>query len=685
MNNKLFRLVAVMAMTIVSANQSNAQWIQTNGPVSPDVQRLATNGRDIFAVTSNNGVFISTNNGQSWMERNTGLPGRTSSILLMGDTLLVGTLDSGVYLSKDNGLSWAAASMGLENKTVTGFAKIDTLVFVATDGAGVFVTKNLGLSWASLTLGLSDKSIKTIIAVDRTIFVGTNGHGIFRFSTGDSSWTETNTGLTGISLYVYDLLSIDTALFAATSSGIGKSIDKGASWIKMHSGFITALSGNKAMLFEGNDEGVINCFDNARQTWSQSPPCFADTKVTDLLFKDSTLFAASAGAGTCFSKDFGASWTHSNAGMKKTEMEFLKSDGKNLFTATRAGGIFLSTDNGNSWNTINDGLTSFNITALHNFGTTLYAATYDHGIFISLNNGALWKKTKTEPMRSSISVFENIGNSVIAGSDYAGVYRSSDSGSTWQTINTGISDNYIRALTKSGDTLYLGVLASQIFTSIDGGSSWIANKKIFGTSVNDIVVSGNTIYVGTGGNHVFVSVDKGATWTQSDLTLNYVNDLLLTDGSLFAACSWGLKRSNSAGKTWTTIDDGLKSEAVMLAVCDGYLFAATRTDGVWRRPISELVPVRNPHQSAERSPFVISERHCSDATIAIGFSIPCPEMVSLKIYTLSGRELKTLVHDVFSPGSHVAVWNTRNIANGCYSVKMQIGANIFMKALSVFR
>ncbi len=50
----------------------HAQWVQTNGPFKGDVNCFALSGMNLFAGT-NGDVFLSTNNGSSWICINSGL------------------------------------------------------------------------------------------------------------------------------------------------------------------------------------------------------------------------------------------------------------------------------------------------------------------------------------------------------------------------------------------------------------------------------------------------------------------------------------------------------------------------------------------------------------------------------------------------------------------------------------
>ena len=62
----------------------------------------------------------------------------------------------------------------------------------------------------------------------------------------------------------------------------------------------------------------------------------------------------------------------------------------------------------------------------------------------------------------------------------------------------------------------------------------------------------------------------------------------------------------------------------------------------------------------------------------INFQIPNDEFVELKIFTMLGREVKTLVNNRYEAGSHSVSWdgknkNGRNVASGTYIYRIKAG------------
>ena len=55
----------------------------------------------------------------------------------------------------------------------------------------------------------------------------------------------------------------------------------------------------------------------------------------------------------------------------------------------------------------------------------------------------------------------------------------------------------------------------------------------------------------------------------------------------------------------------------------------------------------------------------------IDFGIPIESHVTIKIYDMHGREVRTLVYGNMQPGFHSTVWQASSFSSGAYFVKME--------------
>ena len=159
------------------ANLLQAQWVQTNGPYGGyayclAVSRNGTGGTNLFAGTGF-GVFLSTNDGVSWIERSAGLTHTYVRALAVspngsgGTNVFAGTYDGGVFLSTDDGTSWTAVNTGLTNTDITALAfsangSGGTNLLAGTYGDGVFLSTNNGTDWTRASTGLTNSDIRAL-------------------------------------------------------------------------------------------------------------------------------------------------------------------------------------------------------------------------------------------------------------------------------------------------------------------------------------------------------------------------------------------------------------------------------------------------------------------------------------------------------------------------------------------
>ena len=131
---------------------------------------FAVSGTNLFTGT-NTGVYLSTNSGLSWSSVNNGLPdyvhnyGWITTLAVSpngagGNNLFAGTFDAGVFLSTNNGISWLA--IGLTNAYVHTFAVTSTNLFAGTNN-GVWRLPLLEMLPVELTSFTASANSKEVI------------------------------------------------------------------------------------------------------------------------------------------------------------------------------------------------------------------------------------------------------------------------------------------------------------------------------------------------------------------------------------------------------------------------------------------------------------------------------------------------------------------------------------------
>jgi ligand-binding sensor domain-containing protein len=199
-------------------------WTQVNNGITvrTDIYALAVNGingPDIFAgistgFSTGGWIYHSINDGNAWT-LSANQSDRVYALAANNGTLFAG-IDTGVFLSTDNGDSWTVVNAGLTNKCVISFAFKDSSVFAGTYD-GVFRSFDSGTSWTQVVSGLTPTAIYALAVGGDSVFAGTND-GVFVSANDGTSWSRLGTGLPGMA--VNALVASDTCLFAGTQ-GLG--------------------------------------------------------------------------------------------------------------------------------------------------------------------------------------------------------------------------------------------------------------------------------------------------------------------------------------------------------------------------------------------------------------------------------------------------------------------------------
>ncbi len=88
------------------------------------------------------------------------------------------------------------------------------------------------------------------------------------------------------------------------------------------------------------------------------------------------------------------------------------------------------------------------------------------------------------------------------------------------------------------------------------------------------------------------------------------------------------------------------------------------------------VPVGVEDKKEIPNEFVLSQNYPNpfNPTTNIEYSLPRVSKVSLKIYDVLGREIRTLINDVKSPGKYTVTFNAQNLPSGVYFYHLEAGS-----------
>jgi photosystem II stability/assembly factor-like uncharacterized protein len=315
-----------------------------------------------------------------------------------------------------------------------------------------------------------------------------------------------------------------------------------------------------------------------------------------------------------------------------------------VFAGSEAGGVYRSSDNGINWTPVNSGLTSFEIHTICSNAGKVYAGT-NTGVYMTQDNGANWIKISTSAVGNIIYAVTSYNNKIIATS-VNGVHLTTDGGLTWINITSGIS-GYIYCLSNFNNTVYAGSSNNGVFKTTNDGLNWI--------SINSGLPGGKAVRT------VFCESEK-----------------------IYAALynSGGIYYLPSAGNTWIQANNGLTQlTCYTVTVYKNYVYAGT-TSGIFRRPRAEFTSIiKIDNNTPDNFRLYQNYPNPFNPTTKIKFDIPpfgkggrglSSGGVSLKVYDITGREIKTLVNDQLQPGTYEVTFNGSNLSSGIYFYRLEI-------------
>ena len=389
------------------AGLSSDEFLNTKEhPIIPDVGvEIITFGEsesEVF-MAGLQGVYRTYDNGQTWIETNTGFVGSevVDIVTALDGTMYATTYNLGIFKSIDGGKNWGFASFGIKSwygMQLATHPEDANTVFTTTSG-GVYKSTNAGESWR--VIGGSD------LCDDEEAGGNCHYHGIIiekeapfkvLVGSGGDQYSKEDVGLTG-------------------------SEDNGESWRKSDDGFVRDVHVSKLIIDPNNN--------NVFYATTQGATEYTD-KVGD-------------GAGVFKSNDRGNSWTQINNGLDSLETNILTvdpNDSETLYLGTDDDGVYKSTDGGESWKK----LTVSSLSKSFGVGDIIVDPQNSNNIYIG-----------------TVDYFRLSESRGVLG-DF-GVYKSTDGGATWEEFNVGLNHLGVFSLELSEENriLYAGTRAGGVY------------------------------------------------------------------------------------------------------------------------------------------------------------------------------------------------------------------------------
>ncbi len=285
-----------------------------------------------------------------------------------------------IYKTRDGGHTWENLSRGMSHSRVISMA-IDPFypatVYAGTKGDAVFKSYDGGHRWVSQRAGLEDVTITSVVnqfvfdPIDTSrLFVATT-MGIFETRNGGETWQKRMEGMKEV-LMVVTLAQDPTRpdiLYAGTSGGVYKSVDRATRWDKVNNGLVPAdvLKSSRALgvtvilvdprlpetVYAATLSGLYKSTNGAR-SWVRIAEALPDQMISAMLLdraRPGVIYVASR-EGVHRSEDGGSTWRAINKGLASLNIRSLVQsplDSKTLYVGTNGSGLYRSTDGGETW------------------------------------------------------------------------------------------------------------------------------------------------------------------------------------------------------------------------------------------------------------------------------------------------------------------------------------------------
>jgi photosystem II stability/assembly factor-like uncharacterized protein len=283
------------------------------------------------------------------------------------------------------------------------------------------------------------------------------------------------------------------------------------------------------------------------------------------------------------------------------------------------------------------------------------------------------------------------------------VYKSSNGGSTWSSSlgsfggGKGLS---IGTSWVSTDTVYIGTTpegstTAAVWRSVNGGLNWtnISGSSIPNRYPTDIFVHpyrAKEVYAtfgGFGSAHVLKSVDAGNSWTNITSNLPDVpHQSVFVDplysNNVYVGNDLGVYVSTNGGTNWVEFRNGMPYALVFdlsYAPVGRKLRAATHGNGIWESKLLSNPVGISGNETEIPDGYMLEQNYPNpfNSMTTIHYNVPTYHsgegrnpVVTIKVYNILGKEVKTLVSDVKPAGSYEIRFDAAGLSSGVYFYKM---------------
>ena len=360
------------------------------------------------------------------------------------------------------------------------------------------------------------------------------------------------------------------------------------------------------------------------------------------------------------------------------------------------GGLFKKTTNGGTnWDNLSFPTTQFNLNAVHFFTPNIGLLASDSDTIYRTVNGA---QNWSDKIFIGISVFDfqfldSLKGYAAGNNRFA---KTTNGGMNWtvSTIQTIGQIFFINDMT--GWTIANISAGSNILKTTDSGDSWqIQHSTSDFRIIYDIFfVDENTGYTSGYRHSILKTTNGGANWfSQNDVpgasglySIYFINHITgWTVGDFYSTTNASAFYTTNGGTTWNINTDisgaGRLNRVKINNSPVGYV--AGQSQRMYKTTNAGGLTAITGSFNISSLEYSLSQNYPNpfNPTTKINFAIPKQGLVTLRIYDVLGREVRTLINEVKSAGSYTVDFNASEYSSGVYFYRIQANDFIDVKRM----
>jgi photosystem II stability/assembly factor-like uncharacterized protein len=487
------------------------------------------------------GIAWSLNGGLSWQLSSVPSDMGTVTDLTLSPrfqedgTALAATLDNGIFRSTDYGQSWQASSFGLQSPEVAAIAWGTQETVIAATPCGLFRSPNAGRAWRILSPTADTAFVALAAARDGEMVAAPDSGPLLRSSQNLTNWSPVGGLPTDVRTSVVLALGDDRLVLGTADHGILLSFDDGSTWSAVSGETALSLAADEVRVFAGTAAGVIQSQDGGATWTNLPPPPLYDLRRIQVV---DGLIVISGTNSPAVINDPAGGWTVLSAMPLPLTGLFVSPQGALL--ASTPHGLYRSDDRGGSWPAVVPGATGCVTQMTFDAEVRGWAGvTPDGGLLHTQNDGRSWVRLAAPfgvlPLVALQAQPQSLPGLLIAATyderqHAVAIWRSEDAGERWTRGPDAFTSWPVVATCGSPPVVTVG----SVTAVLQSDGTW--HRTAVGEMGVRRVVGNGALLFALAGDGLWRSDDHGASWSGDDmgLPLTQVADIALAGDTIFA-------------------------------------------------------------------------------------------------------------------------------------------------------